>query len=390
MFIKSIRQKYLVIARDMAKDIHKDFQKLMEIEKEEFTHADSHLPLEKRKELIDAKMKKLIAQKDKLVKDIQANTEVSDQEKEQDLTRLNGHITHYRKGLLSMENAIKWRDKPVVKDADWEMEPQGEKLKSSKPGGITSFSLPSGHTCPMAGECKNHCFALSGQTEYNPVCRDSYSKALGLAERDDFVKKMNEQIKAKYRKSTFPDPKNPFRIHGWGDFYSNKYAKKWAEIIKSNPNVWFYAYTKSHNMPQVRKWIKTISDGKVPNLKIIQSVNGRADKKIDPSEPIAVVFKSKNDMNAWNRGETKGPTLTKLSNQLSKLGIFVKDGTFKECKKSDLVAADPSVKRIGIVEHGILHQPKTYKIDEVEDGMRKITASVMEPIHCEQLSGFKK
>lgn len=47
------------------------------------------------------------------------------------------------------------------------------------------------------------------------------------------------------------------RIHVAGDFYCNEYLMKWFEIIKLNPNIVFYGYSKAYNLD----W-----SGRPPNL----------------------------------------------------------------------------------------------------------------------------
>jgi hypothetical protein len=328
-----------------------------------------------------------------------------------------------------MEKAMEWRAM-TVSEKDWNkkgLDPKGDKLESSKPGGIASFAIPPGLTCPKAGSCKNHCFALTGHTAYVQMVRDTHAAALGLSERDDFVTKMNEQIQKKFKNSKSPNPQNPYRIHAWGDFYSNKYAQKWVDIIKSNPNVWFYAYTKSFTMPAIKQLRKDINSGKIKNARIIQSLNGKDDKYINPKEPIAVVFKSRGDMDAWNKGvnsvsadeyakykanrlselgkkseldpyekkeirklkkekpEKREQAYANLVKLLKSIGVTPQTGKFVECSDNDLVAADPKNKRVGIVEHGELHQPYGPQIQDIE---KEITSSIMEDISgigCEHM-----
>ena len=38
------------------------------------------------------------------------------------------------------------------------------------------------------------------------------------------------------------------RIHDSGDFYSPAYRDKWFEVMKLNPGIRFYAYTKSYSL----------------------------------------------------------------------------------------------------------------------------------------------
>jgi len=470
--------------------ISKDIQDFIELERKEFVVDDAHLSLEKRKEMIAARKKELEKREKEIKKDIDSDPNFNEKQKEQDKTRFDSHLEHYEKGLDSMLNAKAWRDLDEVSDDEWKkkgLEPKGDKLSSSRPGGIASFAIPAGLTCPKAGSCKNHCFALTGHTAYVKMVRDTHSAALGLSERDDFVEKMNEVIGKKFKDKKL-DPQNPYRIHAWGDFYSNQYAKKWLKIIKSNPNVWFYMYTKSFTMPAIKELMAGIKKKTIPNAKVIQSINGKDDKKIDATQPIAVVFKSKNDMDAWNKGvkavgaadyekqqakrlvelkkeiakkdlppdlkpevlvlrkefkdlkksskgdKTKEKRLdalkkelaekdlakderydlavlvkeqrklkkqeatdredsyAKLVNLLDKLKIYPKDDEFVECSDNDLVAADPKVKRIGIVEHGELHQPKGYTVDGIESSITAAFGSDMyapslQNVSCEHMQG---
>lgn len=485
-FISRLKLKYQVIAK-MPNKIATDINDFIKLERKEFVIDDAHLSLEKRRELIATRKKELEKKEKEIKKDIDKDPNLTEAQREQDKKRFDSHLEHYEKGLDSMLNAKYWRDLDKVPDEEWKkkgLEPKGDKLSSSRRGGIASFAIPAGLTCPKAGSCKNHCFALTGHTAYVQMVRDTHSAALGLSERDDFVQKMNEVIGKKFKNKPL-DPSNPYRIHAWGDFYSNKYAQKWLDIINSNPNVWFYMYTKSFTMPAIQKLMAGIKKGTILNAKVIQSLNGKDDKKIDPKMPIAVVFKSKSDMEAWNNGATSveesaydkqkakrlielkkeisekdlppklkaevvplrkklkslkeelkadksnkatqrkikalkaeldKKDLTKdqkydlallikeerklkkqessdrkksyenLVNVLSNLKIYPKDGKFEECSDNDLVAANPSIKRIGIVEHGELHQPKGFKMEEVE---RTITASVYAPnlqnVSCEHM-----
>ena len=484
-FIQRINTKYKIVAKSK---IAEDIKSFIELEKKEFVVDDAHLSLEKRKELIAVRKKELERKKEEIEKDIDNDPNLSTKkEKEKEKTRLDNHLNHYENGLKSMANAKDWRDVEKVSDEDWEkkgLDPKGEKLGESRPGGIASFAIPAGITCPKASSCKNHCFALTGHTAYVRMVRDTHSAALGLSERDDFVQKMNETIGKKFKDKKL-DTKNPYRIHAWGDFYSNNYAKKWLDIINSNKNVWFYMYTKSFTMPAIKKLMTGIKKGEIKNAKVIQSVNGKDDKAIDPTQPVAVVFKSKSDMDAWNEGvksiestnydkqkakrlvelkkeiaekdlpadlksivvpirkevkDLKGKTgkgsVKRLSilekelqekdltkGQQKELSILKKEfrklknnkadereksyanlvklltnlkilpnqpnGKFIECSDNDLVAADPKVKRIGIVEHGELHQPRNAALESAVTAASKVNPfpSLQDDVYCEHLHG---
>jgi hypothetical protein len=66
------------------------------------------------------------------------------------------------------------------------------------------------------------------------------------------------------------------RIHDSGDFYSREYLQKWITIANDNPNVNFYAYSKS---------LPYFKDITLPNnMDVIFSVGGYKDKTIDFSK----------------------------------------------------------------------------------------------------------
>ena len=84
---------------------------------------------------------------------------------------------------------------------------------------------------------------------------------------------------------------NTFRIHDSGDFDSPEEANRWRNIVAKNPDITFYAYTKSYSQPKIWETLKGMHK-EFPNFKIIQSVGGRQDEKIDPNMPHAVIFEN--------------------------------------------------------------------------------------------------
>jgi hypothetical protein len=63
------------------------------------------------------------------------------------------------------------------------------------------------------------------------------------------------------------------RIHDSGDFYNNEYIEKWVNIAMLNPNVNFYAYTKSIPLFKGRNLPK--------NMDVIFSFGSKKDELID-------------------------------------------------------------------------------------------------------------
>ena len=122
---------------------------------------------------------------------------------------------------------------------------------------IATFSLPAGRTCPGADQCKSkvvivngnqkvkdgpntkfRCFAASNEARYRNVyeARLHNLEALKGKSMKSMVKLITDSLpkKAKY-----------VRVHVSGDFFSQTYFDSWLEVARQNPDVTFYAYTKS-------------------------------------------------------------------------------------------------------------------------------------------------
>jgi hypothetical protein len=76
------------------------------------------------------------------------------------------------------------------------------------------------------------------------------------------------------------------RIHDSGDFYSQEYLNKWADVARALPHLTFYAYTKSLHLKL---------DGLPDNLRIVQSLGGRHDKLVNLRASHSRIFSSHAD-----------------------------------------------------------------------------------------------
>jgi len=54
------------------------------------------------------------------------------------------------------------------------------------------------------------------------------------------------------------------RVHASGEFYSAEYVRKWIIIANLNPNITFFAYTRSWSDPDVYKELKVLA--RLPNF----------------------------------------------------------------------------------------------------------------------------
>ena len=167
---------------------------------------------------------------------------------------------------------------------------QNSKLKeTSKKLGlkIFNFSIPAykssnGETiCKYAKVCVKYCYAQKGNYKRFPKIGQLMEQRYELSKQSIFVGLINIEIKK--RKA------NAIRIHDSGDFYSKEYLYKWIQIAKDNPEVNFYAYTKS--LP----YFKGVT---LPNnMDIIFSVGGYRDKDINfGKDRHAQIFNSSEEL----------------------------------------------------------------------------------------------
>lgn len=152
---------------------------------------------------------------------------------------------------------------------------------------IYSFDLPAGFTCPAANECKAfavpnghdngyhiqdgphtifRCYAASDEVKYQS-CRDGRwknfdsLKAAGIRNVDAMTKAIQDALPVRAR---------IVRIHTSGDFFTAEYLLAWLRVIRDNPDVRFYGYTKRADL---------LADRELPdNLNLVYSVGGIHDR----------------------------------------------------------------------------------------------------------------
>ena len=85
--------------------------------------------------------------------------------------------------------------------------------------GIVSFNLIPIVHCPLAGECKNYCYATVGQQAFRSgVLRRA--RAFLATLQPDFVPRMIAEVAKAVRRGA-----KAVRIHDSGDFYSFEYMQ---------------------------------------------------------------------------------------------------------------------------------------------------------------------
>ena len=121
---------------------------------------------------------------------------------------------------------------------------------------IWGWTIPALFTCPGATAlCKRLCYALKGFFFIGNV-KKSHERNYNESLSDDFVQIMNVDILRNFVRVA--------RVHVGGDFYSVEYIHKWIKIVRANPNVLFYAYTRSWSDHEF--WVHLLQLAKEPNF----------------------------------------------------------------------------------------------------------------------------
>ena len=128
-------------------------------------------------------------------------------------------------------------------------------------------------TCPGADACLALCYARQGTFLFKGSKRvriDNHQLLLttyatqGL---DGVVDILDQAVKSVTKTVAV------IRMHDSGDFFKKWYVKAWLEVINRNPDILFYAYTKSFPM------FKGLN---IPsNFRVTYSFGGKFDSQID-------------------------------------------------------------------------------------------------------------
>ena len=105
------------------------------------------------------------------------------------------------------------------------------------------------------------------------------------SQRADFVDRINAELSDKWTFTQY------VRIHPTGDFYDMDYFKKWVSIANDNPNITFYAYTKSIDIIKAYKDIAELP----ANMVITYSYGSKFDNLINPSVDYHAIVISPTD-----------------------------------------------------------------------------------------------
>jgi hypothetical protein len=137
-----------------------------------------------------------------------------------------------------------------------------------------AFGLPAGqaYSCPGATTvCESVCYAGKLEKVF-PSMRallEHNWQILSNADYGTMVRELNAMIGEFVADCEKRGAEKAFRIHWDGDFFSREYASAWANVVRRNPDVTFWVYTRSFtNRLNV---IDLIAD--IPNLSVYLSVD---------------------------------------------------------------------------------------------------------------------
>jgi hypothetical protein len=149
---------------------------------------------------------------------------------------------------------------------------------------IVSFNIPQlqsetgKKTCPYAGICAEVCYAAQGHMGMpaaSAAYERNFTKVMKIGRSRKLSNLLCEDI-GSMRRITH------IRLHDSGDFFARWYYEAWLEVAERNPEITFYAYTKS--IPFL-DW-----ESHPSNLRVVQSMGGKRDKDIDDSKPHSRIF----------------------------------------------------------------------------------------------------
>ena len=156
---------------------------------------------------------------------------------------------------------------------------------------VYSFSLLSGFSCPKALDCQTYaikdkatgkrtvldgkhaefrCFSAIQEAQYPSVYNQRKHNFDTLLEHKDSYMDMTELIL-----NSLPKNADYIRVHVGGDFFNENYMLAWYLTAQLNPNIKFYAYTKSI------KWMSDLEHHRPNNFSMIASYGSKEDAIID-------------------------------------------------------------------------------------------------------------
>ena len=194
-------------------------------------------------------------------------------------------------------------------------------------------------TCPQAGQCKGYCYASSGTYGFsNSMIKHGRNLNFLMNDAFGFADQLTQEVIKSSKRPNF----RAIRWNDSGDVFSEGYWGVMKVVMKANPGIRFYAYSK-----RISFWKAKQASGEVPaNMTVVFSFGGTEDHLIDTEKDRhAMVFPSRTALRAAGYS----------------------DGT-----NTDRLASNPRYNKIGLVIHGNwLALPKLRRMSAKINAARK-------------------
>ena len=167
-------------------------------------------------------------------------------------------------------------------------------LPAYKPNAKFEVNNAPRFTCPQALNCIQGCYARQGAYLFSNVAKKHHAN-LDIALSPEFESVLQKDLDKAVKQSERKGQKCLIRIHDSGDFFGLDYTLTWFRVMRLNPNVQFYAYTKS---VELFKDLRDHEDLNQPsNFSLIYSLGGKQDSLINlETDRHSRVFESLDDL----------------------------------------------------------------------------------------------
>lgn len=151
---------------------------------------------------------------------------------------------------------------------------------------LHTFSLPIIKTCPgRTSLCEKLCYGGRGRFLTRDV-QSAYERNYQASLRADFAERLRLEIR--YRRPRV------VRIHaGGGDFYSIAYLAAWLSVIRTCPEVRFFAYTRSWRALELLPLLKQLAQFK--NVRLFFSVDRETGRPIRLPKRVRLAWLAETD-----------------------------------------------------------------------------------------------
>ena len=153
---------------------------------------------------------------------------------------------------------------------------------------ILVWNLPPVITCPGMSEwCKSNCYNADDRCDIFPIDRWCENLWWVINDKSSLKNRILSQL------SECETISIAVRIHSSGDFYSKEYINFWIDIIQNNPNILFWAYTRSWAVQELTEDILKL--GSLDNISLILSWDKTMQKPLE-GFPKSIVFDSNEEI----------------------------------------------------------------------------------------------